>query len=317
MSTTYTDLYETKFPDEIDNWDRFLDPTIQTISAITQYQQYYDQGNFELANSVLENNPTLKRIIVNASTINKMLDGIVAIERFYLNDVQTYLQNIIQLKGEWSASTKYPKYSVVTYTYHSDQEAYLCLSNDCPIGTLPTDTNYWTPWTAKGEKGESGTGLTPRGVYSATVDYYKDDMVAYNNALWAAVEDNFGQVPNTSSSSWILLLEFSGDYLMFNNANSTLTSTTIQDAILELDNRIKIIKNVTIPKSGFINNVYTYRDNSVLSYYSPDVRFNKDSRPIAIKANITVESFDGYLTFTAKKIPTADLTAEVIIMTRT
>lgn len=237
MSTTYPDLYETKFPDAVDNWDRFLDPTIQTISAITQYQKYYDQGNFEEANNVLINNPTLKRIIVNAASINKMLDGIIAIQRFYFSDFQTYLQNIIQLKGEWSSSVKYPKYSVVTYIIHDNTEAYLCLSNDCPMGTLPTNTNYWTPWTARGAKGDSGTGLSPRGTYSPTVDYLKDDLVSFNNIWWYALKPNTGSQPSESNENWGVLMKFSADLLVFDNSSTTLNGVTFQSALTELSNK--------------------------------------------------------------------------------
>ena len=109
MSQTYTDLTETMFPDSMDQWDRYLDPTIQTISLITQYQNFYNQGKFEEANGVIEHNPILKRIIVNASTMNKTLDAIMALQRFYFSDFQTYLQNIIQLKGEYASTVKYPK----------------------------------------------------------------------------------------------------------------------------------------------------------------------------------------------------------------
>lgn len=77
MSQTYTDLTETMFPDSMDQWDRYLDPTIQTISLITQYQNFYNQGKFEEANGVIEHNPILKRIIVNASMMNKTLDAIM------------------------------------------------------------------------------------------------------------------------------------------------------------------------------------------------------------------------------------------------
>lgn len=223
MSTTYADLYETKFPDEVDNWDRYIDPTIQTLSAITQYQNYYDRGDFENANAVLESNPSLKRIIINAATINKMLDGIIAIQRFYFSDFQTYLQNIIQLKGEWNSSTKYPKYSVVTYVVHDETEAYLCLSNDCPIGTLPTNTNYWTPWTARGAKGDSGTGLTPRGVYSSTADYLENDMVSFNNIWWYATKANTGIQPSESDDTWEPIMKFSSDLLVFKQVTVTFS----------------------------------------------------------------------------------------------
>lgn len=251
MSQTYTDLTETMFPDSMDQWDRYLDPTIQTISLITQYQNFYNQGKFEEANGVIEHNPILKRIIVNASTMNKTLDAIMALQRFYFSDFQAYLQNIIQLKGEYASTVKYPKYSVVTYIVHDNTEAFLCLSGNCPIGTPPTNTNFWTPWTARGEKGDSGTGLTPRGTYSITKDYYVNDMVSYNNVWWYATRDNVEVTPSESDRTWVALLKFSADLLTFDNHETTLRSSTFQNALAELAKRGEHVTPVTLTAAGW------------------------------------------------------------------
>lgn len=326
MSTTYPDLYETKFPDAIDNWDRFLDPTIQTLSAITQYQKYYDQGDFEQANSVLESNPTLKRIIVNASSINKMLDGIIAIQRFYFSDFQTYLQNIIQLKGEWSSSIKYPKYSVVTYIIHDNTEAYLCLSNDCPIGTLPTDTNYWTPWTARGAKGDSGTGLTPRGMYSATADYLVNDLVSFNNTWWYAVKNNTGSQPSDSNSNWAALMKFSADLLIFDNSGTTLNSNTFQTALTELSNkhddsmRLVTVKfgkdswtgsNAPYVQTVSVPGIKETDEPIMVKYRESSLSVNEAkayNKAFGILADGVGETADGNVTWTCIKKPVIDIT---------
>ena len=323
MSTTYTDLYETKFPNEVDNWDRYIDPTIQTLSAITQYQTYYDRGDFENANAVLENNPSLKRIIINASTINKMLDGIVAVQRFYFSDFQTYLQNIIQLKGEWNSSTKYPKYSVVTYIVHDETEAYLCLSNDCPIGTLPTNTNYWTPWTARGAKGDSGTGLTPRGNYSSTADYLENDMVSFNNIWWFATEANTGVQPSESGDTWEPLMRFSADLLTFDNTGCDLNGSTFQTALTELANKTIRIVSVTFLKDNWTGDEAPYTQTvDVAGISSTDRPLLIKSKPAsmsAVDAKAYNKAFgymadgagvtnNGSVTWTCYKKPAIDIT---------
>ena len=101
---------------------------------------------------------------------------------------------------------KYVKYNFVTYEIDGVIQTYECLNDNTPIGTVPTDTTYWIPRVIRGEKGDSGLGLVPRGSWNSSVQYYKDDLVAYNNVLWVANEDNIGLYPNDSSTVWYSVL---------------------------------------------------------------------------------------------------------------
>lgn len=336
MSITNPDLTGTMFPDEIDNWDRWLDPTLQTISAIQRYQSLYSQSKFEEANEVIQNNPTLKRIIVNAESLNKLQDAIIAIERFYFSDFQAYLQNIVQYRGNYLATKKYPKYSAVTYIEHNAQQAYLCISPNCPIGTPPTDSSYWIPWTARGEKGESGAGLTPRGTWDEYVDYYKDDMVSWNNKLWAAISDNVGKEPSESyGDTWIPLMEFSSEMLcvideLTNNrynlgmkngyiwyrqeGDKTEGAKVFLSKKSDLDNKIRSIRNIKLELANWTNLTYKLLDTSVTADYEPTVNYSKDSIIVASKAGITVETFNGYLFFSAYRLPETDISIDNIVL---
>lgn len=338
MSVTNTDLTGTKFPDEIDNWDRWLDPTLQTIAAIQKYQSLYSLQKFEEANEVIQNTPVLKRIIVNAESMNKLQDAIIAMERFYFSDFQAYLQNIIQYKGNYLATKKYTKYSVVTYMSHNTQQAYLCIIPDCPIGTPPTDLSCWIPWTARGEKGESGLGLTPRGIWDEYADYYKDDMVSWNNKLWAALSDNMGREPSIAYGDiWFPLLEFSSDMLcVIDEVTNNRYHMGMKDGYVwycqegdkteankiyvakksDLDNKIRCIRNVTLEPAKWTNLTYTLSDPSVSADYVPAVNYAKDSILTASKAGITVESFNGYLLLSACRLPETDITIDSIILTK-
>lgn len=338
MSTTNPDLTGTKFPDDIDNWDRWLDPTLQTIAAIQKYQSLYSQQKFEEANEVIRENPVLKRVIVNAESMNMLQDAIIAMERFYYSDFQSYLQNIVQYQGNYLATKKYTKYSVVTYIERSVQEAYICIVPDCPIGTPPTELSCWIPWTARGEQGESGTGLSPRGTWDEYIEYYKDDMVSWKNKLWAALSNNTGREPSgVYGDTWIPLMEFSsemlcviddtstnrynlgmkGGYVWYRQEGDRTEAGKVYLAKKsDLDNKIRSIRNVKLELANWANLTYKLTNMAVTADYEPVVNYAKDSIILAAKAGITVESYNGYLFFSAYRLPETDISIDNIILTK-
>lgn len=91
INTVYPDLYETQFPESIDNFDRFIDPSLDMFADIQRYYTYINAGQISQALAVLETNPDLKRAIINAENMNKLRDAIIAMERYYLSDIQSYL----------------------------------------------------------------------------------------------------------------------------------------------------------------------------------------------------------------------------------
>lgn len=159
MSNLYPDLNNTNFPEEVDSYDLFLDPTLDTLSLINQYYNLFDMGDLDGCATLLSNNPILKQMIINAGSLNKLRDSIIATQRFYLDNVQPYLQDIVKYKGMYNPSAKYVKYNVVYLTANNTTQFYMCIDKDTPIGTLPTDVSFWvvlTLWGPQGEKGEKG-----------------------------------------------------------------------------------------------------------------------------------------------------------------
>lgn len=312
----------TVFPTAVDTIDRKADIDLTTKPLTDEYYSYYNRNDFENMVKLLENHPELKKVISTSEDWNKLRDGLIGVQRFFLERIDDYLINFSKPKGGWDKNTKYEKYNVVTYKTNNAIQTYIANPSNpydfnIPIGTLPTDTNYWICITLRGEKGESGTGMTPRGMYEPGVRYYKNDLVAYNNAFWFAVLDNLDQTPNPSSASWQVMMTFSSALLIFDNSTTNLIATTVHDAIVELSRKMKCIKDVTIPAGGFVNNIYTYNNNAISASYEPRVNFTEESLAYAQKANVVVHTYDGYMTFKVRKIPPVDLKIETIMLTAT
>lgn len=82
MSTTYTDLPNTQYPDAIDVFDNKTDATADMQPYITQYKNYFNAGNVAAARNLLETFPQLKNMIISANDLNKLQDAMMAMERF-------------------------------------------------------------------------------------------------------------------------------------------------------------------------------------------------------------------------------------------
>lgn len=234
MGEIYTDL-NSDFPLKVSTMNRVQDVTLSAKPYVDLYNQYYSQGDFDNANKVINDHPELLTMMLNMNLVNQIIDEIKATQRTFKDDVESYIFTIVKIKGEFSKSTKYTKYNIVYF----ENLPYMGIADDIPIGTLPTNITYWYPLAIKGEQGESGLGLTPRGAWNDSTQYYKDDMVAYNNILWGALADNINYIPNESSSMWLKLLAFSSEFLTYDNTQSELVATTLQGAIDEVYSKVK------------------------------------------------------------------------------
>ena len=115
MSELYPDLPNTKFPEDKDNWGRFSDITTSDIQLVQQYQQYILDGEIDNARQLITDNPTLKNKILSANNLNNLADAIIALERYYFSDIETYIIQLSRYMGDWNNQTSYRKYDVVIY----------------------------------------------------------------------------------------------------------------------------------------------------------------------------------------------------------
>ena len=197
MSTTYPELTETLFPEALDIITRMSDITYADMSLITQYNTYIAAGNFDAAQQLIVDNTGLQTKIFNAVKFNKLADAIMAVQRFFKDDVEAHIESVgdnlaAQIAnfgnvGEYSESQQYHRFEIV----QADGSSYMCVE-DCQ-GVPVTNGDYWVKIASKGETGASGTGLSYCGVYSSSQSYQKDDCVSDGYRMWAALQPSVGQ----------------------------------------------------------------------------------------------------------------------------
>lgn len=212
MSSLYPDLPGTSFPsDGIDTFVTFLNMLATDGTLVNQYQTAMKAGDLATAQAILAQIPNANQKVLTADKLNKYKDAIVALERFWLADIEPYVggkqvewENIIDrfsYLGEYNPATQYQKNNMVEYLTGGVNLTYIAILQP-PIGTSPTNTTYWRQITIQGVKGDSGTGMAFMFAWSASQPYVLNNVVTYDNALWGCKIANTNQPPFVGSTYW-------------------------------------------------------------------------------------------------------------------
>lgn len=256
MSTTYP-YYSNKFPNQIDNFDRFEDPSADYMPLVKLYYDNIEKGTEEgltAAQAILTNNPELKKMIVNADRLNLLRDSLLSIEEYYMSDVQQYLIELVQYKGAYSSSTTYRKFNIVKYNGLS----YMYINNTSGKNHAPTNTSYWIALTLQGEKGNDGVDLAFKGSYNNSTSYPANSAVEYHGSLYGSLQATQGHAPTIGGSNayWSLVLD-SDTLIVDYNSNS---ANQIQEAYNQ--GKTVIVKyNITDGSEYNTDVVYGYLTN--------------------------------------------------------
>ena len=93
MSILYPDLDFTVYPGSLDNISLKSNITNTTdAQLVEQIQASIVAGDFVNASAILTANPQLNGKLFAANDYNQIRDAILALERFYKNDIYNYLQ---------------------------------------------------------------------------------------------------------------------------------------------------------------------------------------------------------------------------------
>lgn len=216
MSTLFPDLISS-FPDSVDSFPTWFNIVATDGPLIQQYQSALQAGNTTLANQILAQIPQGTQKIIKASDLNLITSAMLAVERFYKNNIADYVEdkqvewlsviNQFSYKGTWSTGTSYQVNNLVTYTTSGLTLVYLATSTP-PVGTVPTNTQYWRLLTIQGQPGPSGIGLSYRQEWNSATQYSVNDSVTYDGVLWMALQANQNVQPGTNSSYWQIVITF-------------------------------------------------------------------------------------------------------------
>lgn len=235
MSTTYPQYPNSNFPDQIDSWLRRQDPNSSDMVLIKQFKAYLDVNDVTSAQNLINSNPSLLVKIFNADALNNIQDGLMALETFFKNDVDGYIQtkqtefqayvNNFTDKGVYNSTTTYVTRNFV----HYNNEVYIALKSNLNI-TPVDDGVSWTKLSIKGDTGY-GVGLTPKDSYSGSTQYHVNDLVQYNGNLYRCISDSLGNIP-TNATYFALFLAGNGETLT--NLQTT-NNVSLVGAINEVD----------------------------------------------------------------------------------
>lgn len=120
----------------------------------------------------------------------------------YLAQYNKSIQNISGV-GEYSSTKQYEINNIVIY----NKKSYFVKTKP-PVGTLPTDANYFISLNLEGEKGNTSLGMNGYGVWDSTYQYPQYYCVEYNDCLWISKSDNINQTPSDNSDYWSLIIEY-------------------------------------------------------------------------------------------------------------
>lgn len=94
----YNEAPLSNFPDEFCHLSRMTDPDATVLKLIVEYNTKSANGDLEGCQALLRNNPKLADCQFSSLRMNQLLDEIVATQKFFLEEVQTFINNIAQNK---------------------------------------------------------------------------------------------------------------------------------------------------------------------------------------------------------------------------
>lgn len=198
-------------PNTLD-WIYCQDIQISDVNLQQQYWQYFQNGQYTEALTLLSNNATqLEGKAFIANLCNVVATGITKVENDYNNAVPLFLSNLSAQyfslinnfinKEIWNGDNEYKPYNFVLY----NDDIYLCIA-PAPVGTLPTDTNYWILLGLRGKTGAPGIDVNMRYQWNNTNTYNINDLVVYGTTIYVALVQNTGVTPGTDETIWGVFL---------------------------------------------------------------------------------------------------------------
>lgn len=303
FNKTYPELPETNFPDSLDVFERFSDVTSGDIMLVNQYQTYMLAGNQAAAAKLIADNPDLKNKIINASTINKFLDAVSALERMFKDDIQKYIASQAGTAGQAA------KLSTAKLIDGIGFDGTQNVTRHCLCETIAGASGKIAVPVIEGSISELTHGLM------VTVRF-KNGNTAANPTLKIEIKTSTGTSYTTAKSIYYNGVAMTNNFLA--NANSIYSfvyDSTLNGWLIIGYSSKHTATTAALTSAGWNDNVQVVSVSGVTAdnfiFVGPAV----GSEDVWAKAGVRCFSqSSGQLTFTCKKTPETNLTANIFIV---
>lgn len=125
------------------------------LSDVNDYKKAIQNGNYALAQSILEANPKIKNTIIDATDINELKHSTMALERMFKEDIELYIESFTNKASDFSAKAATSAENAITaannalesknFAQEKAEEANQLVENLRSLkGTLPSDFTEYT-----------------------------------------------------------------------------------------------------------------------------------------------------------------------------
>lgn len=303
FNKTYPELPETNFPDSLDVFERFSDVTSGDIVLVNQYQTYMLAGNQAAAAKLIADNPDLKNKIINASTINKFLDAVSALERMFKDDIQKYIASQAGTAGQAA------KLSTAKLIDGIGFDGTQNVTRHCLCETIAGASGKIAVPVIEGSISELTHGLM------VTVRF-KNGNTAANPTLKIEIKTSTGTSYTTAKSIYYNGVAMTNNFLA--NANSIYSfvyDSTLDGWLIIGYSSKHTATTAALTSAGWNDNVQVVSVSGVTAdnfiFVGPAVGVEDAWAKAGVRC---FSQSAGQLTFTCKKTPETNLTANIFIV---
>ena len=184
------------------------------LNSYTDFLEYYAEmsdRSIDKAQDILNKNIQLLNQMMNSENLNVLISLINDNEKKPHEDINEYLKKLyFAFQGLISQTTvkdifnPSEQYYAHNFVYYKDKAYYAAKTP--PLGTLPTNKDYWQEYDIKGVQGYGGIrNLNFVGNWVTGFEYNIGDTIIFKNKLWMAIDKNINYPPNTAHYPWALI----------------------------------------------------------------------------------------------------------------
>lgn len=212
---TYTDLPLTGFPANVDSWEDNTDVSSDLLTAANNYKTLLAAGDYTNAQAVLTANPELSKAKISALAFNQLKQAIMAIERMWSEDIETYIKN--QGFGESLMISTY------THTYDSTAKVHT-LTGDGSNGRMIVTAAFTSGDTFKINTTTAtvyGAFVLVSGCVGKYVSFFVKDNEIYFIPNFAEIDELAGGIADAKSGVTAALHNAAAAQISADNAQNT------------------------------------------------------------------------------------------------